>query len=42
VAAREERSLTLYAHERATVLVLLPTPYRADLKAEVRADYPAR
>jgi hypothetical protein len=40
IVAREERAVTLYAHERATVLVPVPTPYRRELAVEVRARYP--
>jgi hypothetical protein len=40
IVAREERTVALYAHERATVLVPVPTPYRRELAVEVRARYP--
>ena len=32
--------MELYAHERATVLVPVPTPYRRELAVEVRARCP--
>jgi hypothetical protein len=40
IVAREERTLALYAHERATLLVPVPIPYRHELAVEVRTRYP--
>lgn len=40
VVAREERLAVLYPRERVTLTVPVPTPYRSDLAAEVRARYP--
>jgi hypothetical protein len=40
VVSRETRTVPLYPHERVTVVVPVPVPYRRDLAADVKASYP--